>query len=133
MKNVFLACSMILFMGTAIAQQTTQKKNTTKIVSDPTAHPVRLDTVENPAASKKSTAQKVGTGKKQEANTTKIVSDPTANPVRLDTVRNRGASKKSTAQKVGSGKKQPSNTTKIVSDPTADPVRLDTVKNPVKK
>ncbi|WP_428232361.1 hypothetical protein [Flavobacterium sp.] len=133
MKNLLLVCVMILFAGTVMAQQTPQKKNTTKIVSDPTANPVRLDTVKNTAASKKSTAQKVGSGKKQPYNTTKIVSDPTANPVRLDTVQNRGAAKKSKAQKVGSGKKQQSNTTKIVSDPTADPVHLDTIKNPVKK
>jgi hypothetical protein len=88
MKNLFLSCALLLFFGTAIAQQKPQKTNTTKIVSDPTANPVRIDTVKNSGASKKSTVQKAGSGKKQQSNTTKIVSDPTANPVNIDTVKN---------------------------------------------
>jgi len=40
MKNLFLSCAMILFIGTAVAQQKPQKNNETKVVSDPTAHPV---------------------------------------------------------------------------------------------
>lgn len=134
MKNLFLSCAMILSIGTVMAQQPTQKKNTTKVVSDPTAHQVHLDTVKSTGISKKRDPEKIGTGKKQESNTTKIVSDPTANPVHLDTVKNPAHPKnKNSVQKASSGKKQQVNTTKIVSDPTANPVRIDTVKNPAKK
>lgn len=133
MKNLLLVCGMILFFGTAVAQKAPQKPNTTKIVSDPTAHPLSVDTVKNVQTAKKNTSQKIGTGKKQESNTTKIVSDPTANPLHLDTVKNAGIAKKKTPQNLDTGKKQKPNTTKIVSDPTAHPLRIDTIKNPIKK
>jgi len=67
--------------------QAKQEVNTTKIVSDPTANPVHIDTVKNPVHSKQKSVQKAATGKKQQPSTTKIVSDPTANPVRVDTVK----------------------------------------------
>lgn len=134
MKNLFLACVMVLFTGTVMAQQTSQKKNTTKIVSDPTANPKEIDPVKNQAVAKKSKSEKIGTGKKQQVNTTKIVSDPTAHPLHVDTIKNVEHPKnKNTVQKASLGKKQQPNTTKVVSDPTANPVHLDTIKNPVKK
>ncbi|TDO83078.1 hypothetical protein EV143_102342 [Flavobacterium chryseum] len=83
MKNLFLTIAMVMFVGSAMAQETPKQTTTTQ------------DTVKEHLAKKRdAAAKKADTVKKQKSNSTKMVSDPTSHPMTIDTITNSNTKRK---------------------------------------